>query len=262
MRDPDALDAARVLALAVAAMAIAMAMVGLGAPPVVASVFQQAAFLAAPLLYARRAGLRPFAASGFVPMPLRRVAFVLVASFGSFWLLNGLVHVQKDAIRSVGLEKVAQKEEQHIREGIEEARKEGLAPALALFVLIPPLCEETFFRGIVFRGLLQRFGIALALGGTTVLFAFLHLTVVQWGLMLFLGCYFGLLVYLTGSLWSSVIAHALNNLAVIVLMAVYEGKLPEMTAPWWMYVLSGIVFALGMTLLALDRRADPTSLKR
>lgn len=254
MREPDALDAARVLAFGLLAMAGAHLLMKAGAPAELAGVFQQLAFLAVPLVYSRVAGLRPLAASGFVALPLRRLVFVLVASLGTFWLLNGVVHLQGQVIRKAGYEKQAKEQEERIQEGIQQAQDQGAAPALALLVLVPPLCEETFFRGVLLRGLASRFGIAAALGATTILFAVLHQMLVQTVLMVFLGCYFGLLVHLTGSLWSSILAHAVNNLAVLTLMWVYKGKLPEFAAPWWMYVLSAVVFALGMTMLALDRK--------
>jgi membrane protease YdiL (CAAX protease family) len=253
MREPDAQDAARVLALGLLAMAAALGLVWLGCPGWVAGVFQQLAFLAAPLAYARAARLRPFAASGFSPLPLRTVVYVLIASLGSFWILYGLQFLQMDVIRAVGYEKQAQLEEQQITQSIQHAQESGVAPALTLLVLIPPLCEETFFRGILFRGLLPRFGLKFALPVTTILFAVLHPAITQKGLMLFLGAYLGLLVYLTGSLWASMLAHAVNNFAVVAMMWAFGGELPTFTAPWWMYVLSVVVFGLGMTMLALDR---------
>jgi membrane protease YdiL (CAAX protease family) len=253
MREPDALDAARVLALALLAIAGTMLLAWLKLQAV-ANVFQQTAFFAAPLLYGRWSGLRPFIASGFVRVPPRRLVFVLIASLGTFWLLNGLTHLQTQVIRAAGYEKQAKAEEEQIRNGIQDAQKEGALPALSLLVLIPPLCEETFFRGILFRGLISRFGVGVALGATTLLFSALHVTLVQKALMVFLGCYFGTLVYLTGSLWSSILAHAVNNLAVLVLMWIYGGNLPEFVAPWWMYPLSAVVFVLAMAQLALDRK--------
>ena len=253
MREPDALDSARVLALALPGVAGAWLLAWLGLP-VAANVFQQAVFLAAPLLYARRAGLRAFGASGFVALRLRPGLLVLVASLGTLWLLFGLTHLQTKVIEKAGYKKAADAEERQIRENIQHAQKEGALPALSLLVLIPPLCEETFFRGIFFRGLLKRFGLGVALGVSSALFAYFHQTIVQTVLMVFLGCYFGTLVYLTGSLWSSILAHAVNNLVVLVMMWKYQGDLPDFSAPWWMYALSALVFGLAMTALALDRR--------
>jgi membrane protease YdiL (CAAX protease family) len=262
MREPDALDSARVLALALLAVGGAWLLFWAGLP-VVANVFQQAMFLATPLLYARGAGLRPFAANGYLPLRLRQVLLVLVASLGTLWLLYGLTHVQTKVIEKAGYKKEAEAEERHIRESIQHSQEQGVAPALGLLVLIPPLCEETFFRGILFRGLLNRFGIGVALGVTSVLFAYFHQTIVQTVLMVFLGCYFGTLVYLTGSLWSSMLAHAVNNFVVLLMMWRYKGDLPEFRAPWWMYVFSALVFILAMTALAFERqRHDPTSSKR
>ena len=258
MREPDALDAARVLALAILVAAAASLLVWAGLPAPAAGAFQQIGFLVAPLLYARWAGLRPLVSSGYVRLPLRRLVFVLVASLGSLWLLNGLVHVQKEVVRSAGYEQQAEQQERQIQRGIEAAQEQGAAPALALLVLIPPLCEETFFRGILFRGVLARFGAAVAIASTSILFALFHAMDIQKVLMLVLGCYFGFLTYITGSLWASVVAHGVNNLAVLTLMWLYRGNLPDIVGPWWMYVFSALVFGLGMTMLVLDRRAEKT----
>jgi membrane protease YdiL (CAAX protease family) len=265
MREPDGVDSARVLALALLAMGGGLLLVSVGVPPPVAGVLQQAALLAIPLGYARWAGLRASAANGYLPLPLRRVALVLVASLGTLWLLNGLTHIQLEVYRKTGHEREAARQDEEIRVGIERAREKGALPALSLLVLIPPLCEETFFRGLLFRGLIRRFGVGVALASTSVLFAVLHQTPMQKVLMIFLGCYFGALVYLTGSLWASVLAHAVNNLAVLTLMWIYGGMVPEFRAPWWMYLLSALVFGLAMAGLALDRRqrvSDPPSLNR
>ncbi|MBI3857506.1 MAG: CPBP family intramembrane metalloprotease [Planctomycetes bacterium] len=257
MREPDAHDAARVLAVALVPIAGAIALQRVGAAQG-AALLMQVAFLAVPLVYARAAGLGALAGNGYVRIPLRRVLYVLVASLGSFWLLNGLTHLQDLAARSMGLEERAQAQVEQIRKGIDAAQKAGVAPTLVLFVIIPPLCEETFFRGLLFRGVAKRFGTGAALAGTSILFAWFHPMDVQKVLMVFLGCYFGLLVCLTGSLWAGILAHALNNLTVIVMMWIYKGKLPDFVAPWWMYVLSAVVFALGLTLLALDRPPSAT----
>lgn len=251
-RKPDARDAARVLAITLVPIAAAMGLARLRLPEL-GSALLQASFFVIPLLYARVAGLGTLAGNGFAPLPLRRALFVLLAALGTFWLLNGLTHLQDLAVRAMGLEEKAQAQTEQIRRGIEEARKVGLAPTLALFVVIPPFCEEVFFRGVLFRGLLKRFGPVISIGGTAVVFAAFHAMDVQKVLMVFVGAYFGTLVYLTGSLWAGILAHAANNLAVIVLMWIYEGRLPEFVAPWWMYVLSAIVFGLAMTMLALDR---------
>lgn len=256
MREPNALDAVRVLALALLASAGAILLAGVaGVPPEAAGVVQQIAFFILPLAYAKAVGLRPWSASGFVPLRARQVALVLIASLGSFWLLNGLTQVQTHVIRAAGYEERAKREEEQIRQSIVSAQKQGALPAISLLALIPPLCEETFFRGILFRGLASRFGAGAALAATSLLFAFFHQTLVQTVLMVFLGCYFGSLVYLTGSLWAGIIAHSANNAAVLTLMWIYGGEVQEMTAPPWMYLCSATVFGLAMGALWIERKS-------
>jgi membrane protease YdiL (CAAX protease family) len=254
MREPDARDSARVLAIALVPIAAAMGLAYARLNPL-ANVLVQLSFLLIPLFYAHLAGVGARAGNGLRPLSLRQAGFVLLASLGTFWLLNGLTHLQDLAVRAMGLQQEAEAQAEQIRQGIEDAQKVGVVPTTLLFIIIPPLCEEVFFRGILFRGLVKRFGIAVALAGTTVLFSAFHQMNVQKVLMLFVGGYFGTLVYLTGSLWASILAHAVNNFAVLLLMWIYKGRLPDFVAPWWMYVLSAMIFGLAITLLWLERKS-------
>lgn len=254
MREPDARDAARVLALVLLALVAGMLLVRVGLPQYLTVVIQQVAFFGAPLLYARKAGLHPFLANGFRPLNLRQAALVTVAALGSLWLLYGLARIETELIRVAGFEKRAQEEEHQIAKGIQKAKEESTLGALALLVLIPPLCEETFFRGLFFRGLRSRFGLGAALAATSILFAAAHGTLVQRGMMLPLGCYFAVLVHLTGSLWAGILAHALNNLAVLVTTWLWGEGVQNFDVPWWMYASSALVFGLAMAGLAMDRR--------
>jgi membrane protease YdiL (CAAX protease family) len=254
MREPDARDAARVLALALLAMGAALLLTAAGLPQFVTGILQQAAFFGAPLLYARRAGQNPFAFCGFRPLTFRQTGLVLMASLGSLWLLYGIARVETEGIRVAGYERRAKAEEEQIAQGIEQARKESALGALVLLVLIPPFCEETFFRGILFRGLASRFGLGVALAATTILFAAAHGRIIQIGMMLPVGSYFAILVFLTGSLWSSVIAHAINNLAVLTTAWYFGLKVQEFDVPWWMYAASALVFGLAIAGLAVERQ--------
>lgn len=254
MREPDVRDAARVLAIVLLVLSAGMLLVLVGLPPDLTGIVQQVAFFGTPLLYARKTGLSPFLASGFRPLSLRSTALVVMAFLGSLWLLYGLARVETEIIRVAGFEKRAKQEEKQIAKGIQKAGEESKLGALSLFVLIPPLCEETFFRGILFRGLRSRFGLGAALAATSILFAAAHGTLVQKGMMVPLGCYFAVLVHLSGSLWAGILAHALNNLAVLVTTWIWGEAVQTFDVPWWMYGSSALVFGLAMAGLAMERR--------
>lgn len=257
MRQPDARDAAWILALALLAMLAVRLLSMAGLPSVLLGAVQQVTFFGAPLLYARRAGLNPLAASGFTRLSGRRIALVLLASLGSLWLMYGLSQVQTGLFRRAGFEQQARAEEEQIRRSLEMAKEQNPGPALVMLAVIPPLCEETFFRGILFRGLLSRFGLGVALAGTSILFSAAHGTLVQKGMTLFLGLHFALLVHLSGSLWAGILAHAFNNLAVVTLTWMYGTALNDLPVPWWMLAFSALVFGLAIAGLALERRTEP-----
>jgi hypothetical protein len=182
---------------------------------------------------------------------------VLLASLGSLWLMYGLSRMETVVIRLAGQEKQAEAEQEQLRRQLETARDQNPIPALVMLAVIPPLCEETFFRGILLRGLSARFGLAVALGGTSILFSAAHGTLVQRGMTIFLGAYFALLVHLSGSLWAGVLAHAFNNLAVVTLTWMFGTELKDLPAPWWMLAFSALVFGLAMSGLALERGTPP-----
>lgn len=85
------------------------------------------------------------------------------------------------------------------------------AVLFASVIVGAPIAEETVFRGYLQPALAARIGLWRAILAQAVLFSFVHLDPVGFFPRLLLGVAFGQLVALTGSIWSSVFAHALNN---------------------------------------------------
>lgn len=89
---------------------------------------------------------------------------------------------------------------------------------ILLTVTVPvPIAEEVFFRGFAYRLLRAKWGVLPAIGSTSVLFALVHgLEPSVWLPVLPVGILFAVLAEHSGSLWPSVMAHAVvNGLAVI-----------------------------------------------
>ena len=258
MREPDALDSVRVLALALLVRAGVGALIqaGSGVPAEVAGILLEVGFLAVPLLYARVSGLAVFPSNGFARLPWKSAALVLVASMGSMWILKGLSDLQMDLLSRLGIPTGAEVEQ--IARRVDQARSQGGSFALAALVIAPALCEETLCRGLLFRGFARNFGAVRALIYTSLIFAALHLAIVQIVLMIFLGLFFGTVVRLTGSLWAGVLAHGVNNVGVLILTSFYGTRVELMRPPPLLLILSVAVFALALVLLALESRAtDP-----
>jgi membrane protease YdiL (CAAX protease family) len=112
-----------------------------------------------------------------------------------------------------------------------------------IIALLPAICEELFFRGVLQRIIIQMtrnpwVGIVI----TAVLFSALHMQFMGFLPRMFLGIVLGAFYWFSGSIWTSMIAHFVNN-AVQVIIASYVPKYidknPE--TPILAAVVSGIV---------------------
>jgi uncharacterized protein len=87
-------------------------------------------------------------------------------------------------------------------------------------VAVAPAAEEVLFRGLLYPMLKRRFGLGWAVVATSLMFAVIHLNLMTFIPLLLLA---GVLVWLyeyTGNLLAPVSAHAIFNLANLLLMQV------------------------------------------
>ena len=88
---------------------------------------------------------------------------------------------------------------------------------LAVACLLPAICEELLFRGTVAMSLEGSSNKLAALAISGALFAVYHANPAQTIHQFVLGAFLTLLVFRSGSLWTSVIVHLFNNVLVVVL---------------------------------------------
>jgi len=97
--------------------------------------------------------------------------------------------------------------------------------ALVSLVVLPPIIEETVFRGFLFSGLRKKCNFIVAALVTSVLFASLHLLASSQGPLWIAGldtfvlslvlCY---LREKTGALWAPMMLHALKNVIAFTIL--------------------------------------------
>ncbi len=87
----------------------------------------------------------------------------------------------------------------------------GFVLAFALGVLAAPVIEEIVFRGFLYAGLRQRFGVAWGALGSAAIFAVGHLGLEAVVPVLFLGLLFAFLYERTQSLYPGIILHTTVN---------------------------------------------------
>lgn len=86
-----------------------------------------------------------------------------------------------------------------------------------LFIsIIPGICEEIVFRGTILKAY-EKLGIKKAIIVSALLFGLFHFALINFVGPVILGIVFGVMVYKTNSLYSSIIGHSLNNFIALTL---------------------------------------------
>ncbi len=100
-------------------------------------------------------------------------------------------------------------------------RIDQLALGVLTVAVLAPLTEEVYFRGLVLGWIRRHWGMAWAIGLSSLAFGVMHLKwltpggatgMVATGELVAMGALLALVAVRTGSLWTSVITHAVNNL--------------------------------------------------
>jgi membrane protease YdiL (CAAX protease family) len=127
-------------------------------------------------------------------------------------------------------------------EGLEVlVRATPVALAFFVFAMVPGLCEEVVFRGLLQRSMVRP-KVALVVSG--VLFAVYHLDPHHVAAVLPLGLYLSWLVYRTGSLWVAVGAHTFNNgFAVLLTHLLPPEEAESFGEELWLMPLGWLVLA-------------------
>ncbi|MBR6094162.1 MAG: CPBP family intramembrane metalloprotease [Lachnospiraceae bacterium] len=100
-----------------------------------------------------------------------------------------------------------------ISESITDA---GFIPAILVVGICPAIAEEGAFRGFLFGTLKSKTKLMIAVLISAAVFGIYHMNLLQFFTGLFMGIVMALMVYKSGSIFTSVIFHMLNNsLAVI-----------------------------------------------
>lgn len=131
---------------------------------------------------------------------------ILMAGTSSFIasVLNALVVFQLERLGPV-----------HV-EGIPSPKSvQELWLQIIVFALLPAVCEEFFFRGIIYRSF-ESLGTGLAMLVSALYFALFHFDLRNLAGPLFLGFLITWYCYRTGSIFAAVLAHFINNLLAVL----------------------------------------------
>ncbi len=156
--------------------------------------------------------------------------------------------------------------QESINHGMYEAMigEEGtmsLLTSILFMALAPALAEEIFFRGFLMNalnGIFKNMHVSIVV--TAVLFSLIHLQFTKIIPMFFLAVSFGYAAYWTGSIWTSITAHFINNaLAVGQLYFITDGdytKALEQGASLPLAVSLGLLSIAILIFAYMQKNAD------
>ena len=100
----------------------------------------------------------------------------------------------------------------------------GMLLNLLIIALIPAVGEELTFRGVLQQGLTRKINPHVAIILSAAIFSFIHFQFYGFLPRMFLGILLGYMFYITGSLWTSITMHFVNNgTAVVVYYLNHKG---------------------------------------
>ncbi len=150
--------------------------------------------------------------------------------------------------------------------GLEFSQSEMLTPdnltskilSFVACAVVPPLTEELAFRGILMQPL-RKYGDKFAIVMSSILFALAHGNMVQIPFAFFAGLALGYFQVATGSIWTSIAIHFLNN-GIATIISMYYEKYPH-ASDLFFYVVEFAIFIIGIIAIILFMKNKDYKLK-
>jgi uncharacterized protein len=135
-------------------------------------------------------------------------------------------------------------------------QQQGLSMVLVylLIAVAPGICEELMFRGYCQSRLSTYLPLWLTLFVSSSLFAIAHLDLIQGVAVFFLGIWFGLVAWRTGSVYPAMLCHFVNNAFSTLAMPLLDSKESALPFSIFTVTVSGLAMAMALTILATTPR--------
>jgi len=213
------------------------------------ALFQVFSFLVPALVYAYLADPSPRAYLGLVkPARAIGIASIVVMTFGLLSFTGAIAEWTAQLDLGQSSKELDRQREGFINAYLNAGSGWAVLRSILLIALVPAICEELFFRGVILKfaqSMFRRWW--LSIGVSAFLFTLFHASVSEFLPIFIAGVVLGWVYYITGSMWMSILLHLLFN-GIQALVGIYATPAMEKS-------LEGagptvIAFAIGAMLLA------------
>lgn len=131
----------------------------------------------------------------------------------------------------------------------------GLLGNLLVIALIPAIGEELTFRGVLQQSLTRRCNVHVAVFISAFIFSFIHFQFYGFLPRMFIGLVLGYMFYYSGSIWTTILMHFVNNATAVVVAYLDYHQL--VSADWEHFgntsniavLIASLVFTVGLIWL-------------
>jgi uncharacterized protein len=126
--------------------------------------------------------------------------------------------------------------------------------AIILAMIIAPLTEEALCRGLILHGFLKNYSINKAVIASALIFMVMHANAWQFAGAFLFGLIFAWVVVKTGSLWPTIIGHAVANSVPLFVTHFMGWQIPGFSdsslyeavmQPWWFDLIGLVLLVTG-----------------
>lgn len=118
--------------------------------------------------------------------------------------------------------------------------------ALIVMCILPAICEEILFRGMMARSFADK-GYIFAIFMSGMFFAIMHGNPVQLIHQFFLGCVCAAVYFMSGSIWAAIIVHFTNNFVAVLGNYIGNATNANLEFSWWIGLIMLIVGLASLT---------------
>jgi len=126
----------------------------------------------------------------------------------------------------------------------------NIAMLVVQIAVSPALLEEFAFRGVMMQSL-RRYGDGFAIVASSLIFGIFHGNIVQAPFAFLLGLVMGWLTIATGSIWTAVLIHFVNNLNSVIITVLGSSMEEEALNKLYYFIIFPAAFILGAISLVL-----------
>ncbi len=124
--------------------------------------------------------------------------------------------------------------------------------AVLLYALIPAVVEEFLFRGLIYNGIRSKYSEKKAILISALMFMLIHMSINQSIYQFVLGVVLCLIVYFTGSIFYSMVAHFVNNFLIVLVTYIQTSRgIESVTKMSWSAWEVVIAIAIMLATVAL-----------